>query len=822
LQRDLFASGARVSWLGSAVMAIASLIALGSECACAQQTDVKPASNAPVMQTRDGRTVLLHDGKPVPMATYCDYILWQGPEAWRKRNEQFVKSGVKVFSLVGPKGTGDFFDSAFWPKDDEFPTEPATAQVTLDEQARIILELEPNAKFYVRLSFNPPIDFNRKHPDQLQTDEDGKTYRLPSLSSKLYLQGVDRMLRNAVSYCESRPWGDRVVGYLTAPYGEGIMLLNIDGKMFDVSACNEAAFKDWVRQRYGTDEALRKAWGRDDVALNRVAVPRDRQWLARRAAGPATFNGKSVNGADHPSNGGAKNSGLFHWTEQANAGAERDYCRFQREMFLTYVRTITFALKDQARVLGKSRVVGIDVGKQPLMGWQIASAFDGVSDSANFPSMMAFSGSWDMKALLDEPSIDMLWTPADYHARTVGFAYEPEGPADSMVLRGKTFLVENDARTYVGSGSQNLGAFLTPAQVQAGLTRNEALGLSRNFLSYWCNVGSAYFEDAQIQKSVASLVPMLDRAPSQPHRETRDAIAFVIDDTSPLYENFTSGFQSIAVIWQRILGLASCGVPYRIVLLSDLERDEFPKYKVYFFPNLFSVDDKVMALLKKKVFRDGNLAIFGPGTGITDGVHLSAEPASKLLGVKMELLARSTQRRVIIQESDAQAAPISGELPAGSTFGDSLDYGPTLVPELDAVEKSGGRTLGWSNTCFFIHRPGLFLKEFGKGAAGNGDASLRGESDYAVLWSCAIPMPSGLIRSAARYAGCNVWSETSDVVYASDSFVSLHSTRAGPKKLRLPRPMTVMDAMTNEVLGREMSEIVWESKGLETRMFWLK
>jgi hypothetical protein len=787
----------------------------------AQGVEPKTAGDVPVMTHRDGRAVMLHEGKPVPAAAYCDYILWQGPGPWKHRIEQFVKSGVKVFMLTGPRGSGDFFDSAFWPMDDQFPAEPATAQITLDDQAKIILELEPNAKFYIRPSFNPPIDFVRKHPDQMQTDEDGKTYRLPSISSKLYLQGVDRMLRNTVSYCESRPWSDHVIGYMPGPYGEGLLPLNIDGKMFDVSACNEAAFKEWVRQRYATDDALRKAWGQSDITLDQVAVPRDRQWLARRAAGPATIGGKPVNGEGHPSNGGAKNKGYFHWIEQANAGAERDYCRFMREHFLNYVRTITFALKDQTRVLGKTRVVGIDVGKQPLMGWQIASAFDGVADSANFPNILPLSGSWDIKPLLDEPSIDLLWTPADYHARTVGFAYEPEGPADSMVLRGKTFFVENDARTFVGGGSTNLGAFLTPAQVQAGLTRNEALGLSRNYFSYWCNVSSGYFDDAQIQKSIASMVPMLDAAPDHPHKETRDAIAFVIDDTSPMYENFTSGFQSIAVIWQRILGLASCGVPYRVVLLSDLERDNFPKYKVYFFPNLFCVDDKVIALLKKKVLRDGNIAIFGPGTGITDGVNLTAEPASKLLGVKMELLPRSTQRRVIIQEPDGQAGPISGELPAGATFGDSLDYGPTLVPELDAVEKSGGRTLGWANTCFFIHRPGLFLRESGLGAAGNGNAQPRGEGDYAVVWSCAVPLPPELIRATARYAGCNIWSQTNDVVYASDSFVALHSLRAGPKTLRLPARMNVKDALTGEVIGSDLAEIQWQGKGLETRMFWL-
>ena len=41
-------------------------------------------------------------------------------------------------------------------------------------------------------------------------------------------------------------------------------------------------------------------------------------------------------------------------------------------------------------------------------------------------------------------------------------------------------------------------------------------------------------------------------------------------------------------------------------LLSDLERDNFPAYKVFLFPNLFKVDDNVEALLRRKVLRDGN------------------------------------------------------------------------------------------------------------------------------------------------------------------------------------------------------------------------
>jgi len=98
----------------------------------------------------------------------------------------------------------------------------------------------------------------------------------------------------------------------------------------------------------------------------------------------------------------------------------------------------------------------------------------------------------------------------------------------------------------------------------------------------------------------------------------------------------------LAVFRQIQEGLAICGVPYRIHLLSDLSKENCPDYKCYLFPNLFKVDENVEHLLKQKVFRNGHLAIFGPGTGITDGKTLSADGASKLLGVPMELIRKSS------------------------------------------------------------------------------------------------------------------------------------------------------------------------------------
>ncbi|HOS43241.1 MAG TPA: hypothetical protein PK794_06075, partial [Armatimonadota bacterium] len=239
---------------------------------------------------------------------------------------------------------------------------------------------------------------------------------------------------------------------------------------------------------------------------------------------------------------------------------------------------------------------------------------------------------------------------------------------------------------------------------------------------------------------------------------------------------------------------------------------------VYLFPNLFVVDDRVMALLRATVLRDGNLAIFGPATGIHDGAHLSADGATRLFNVEMELIPRTTVRHVIVQD---HGHPISAELPASLTYGDRMAYGPTLVPQEWAVENAGGVPLGHANACWFIHRTGLFLKEMGAGAAGNGAPGARGAGDYALLFSSAMPLPANLLRAAARYAGCHIWCEQDDVIYASDAFVALHSVKAGPRVIALPRPCTVTNALTREVIGDPLTEIRVTVSPPETFLFTL-
>ena len=699
----------------------------------------------------DGRPVIQHNGQPVPQSVYCDYIQ-RGD--WEERIREFVDSGVTVF-CVCPHGLET---SAWWGGVADAEKLKTTTLRSVKQQAEFILTLQPDALFYIRLSSTVPEWWGAQYPEEMQTDEAGKRYWDASLPSARYLQDVAAFLNRLVTHCESQSWGERIIGYLEAPSGEGCMPLTFFSKLFDVSPANEAAFKAWIGAHYAGDSALQQAWGEGEVTRAQVQIPRDSAWYAKKQAAATTLAGKAA-----PQNSMAIDtlftfSGLFHWCEEENATPERDYCRFIRAAFIHKFRWIARAIKARAAAFGRKRLLGFDIAEQPLLGWQIALAFNGYGAGAEYPNILLLSGSWDVAELLDDELINVSFTPADYHARAVGFAFEAEGVSDSMLLRGKTMIIENDARSYLGQGLTEQGSPRNIKEVEAALLRNAAMTLSRGIQSYWCNVGSSYFHDAPIQQIIRKTAGMLDRLNSAPRHETREAIAFIIDDESTLCEDLTSGYQSLSVIWQRIFGLAHCGLPYRIFLLSDLRKETFPRYHTYFFPNLFKVNEEVLELLHQRVLRDGNLAIFGPATGITDGRHLGSAGATTLLDIPMELQFRNAQRSVIVQHLAGH--PITRELPASLTYGDSLPYGPLIIPAGEfAVEEHGGVPLGHAVSCWALNRTGLLLKEFGRGTAGNGTPGARGAGDYGVVWSVAMPLPGTLLRAAARYAGRHIWCE---------------------------------------------------------------
>ncbi len=415
--------------------------------------------------------------------------------------------------------------------------------------------------------------------------------------------------------------------------------------------------------------------------------------------------------------------------------------------------------------------------------------------------MHPVSGAFAMAELLDIPELDVVATPHDYLHRGMGFGYEGEGIGDSVVRHGKLMLMEEDQRTFSLSEEGRWNFLKDIAEAKAGLWRNLGCSLSRGYNTYPMDVcGPSFFMDDGIQEVLAARRVVHEAALSWPRREV-PCIVMVVDDASVLHEDFTIGYQYLAVIHQRLYGLSRCGVPFRLHLLDDLARDDFPTcHKVFLFPNLFHVTHDRLKLLRDKVFRNGNVAIFGPASGITDGRRLSAETATELTGIPLELVRKESPRFVTTDRFDH---PITERLPSRLDYGDSLPYGPLLVPqEHPDVKRLGG--IQWPTA---RDGAGLVIREMG---------------GWTSVFTCAVPLPAPLLRELARHSGTHVYSESDDdLIFADSCTLAIHSVRPGRRTVALPRASTVWDLVARRKVGEGLTELRISVEPPQTKLYYL-
>ena len=728
--------------------------------------DCSPAQET--LQQVAGRRILIADGRALT-ACYSE----THPHKMHLHNRQMAAAGVEVFMLIVRGGfCDDWHTSYFWRDEGVYGDEADRADdVTLDRQAAEILDARPDAFFMVRWGSEVPKGWAEKHLDELQRGPAGAR-REASYASRLAAEGRAEMARQVVRYCESRPWGSRVIGY--APFGqdEGTTNLAICDTLFDEAPVVTVRFREFLRRRYASDCELRKAWGDEVATLATARPPTEGEWERAR-------------------------QGWMHWPDPKALRRYQDFFLMMRE-------TIEF---QRATELGATRAAAsrpvfaaTDALKQPMMGWLIRDAFEGLGLGMNYRNILLASGSIDVGGILDRPELDALITPADYTARSCGFGFAPEGIGDSLVLRGKTIFVEDDARSWATNERNSQGAWRTVEECRAGLLRNLAICASRGFIPYWMNVGLGFFDDPDVLDIVAEQIPVRRALLTRPHVHTEHAIAMILDDSSPLDEDFTTGFQNLACLRQRNDHLARTGLPYRVYLLSDVEREDFPSFRAYLFPNLFRLTPERLALIRRKLMRNGSMLIFGPGTAIGDGTRLGPEFASELLGIPMELDAKQSARRVLVH---AGAHPALAGIAGTEVYGDSYSYGPILQPAADFA-KSGAVELGKVSAWWYCNRAGLVLKP---------------HPDCSVVFSMATPLPAALLRSLALHAGCCPWSDFGDVVAASGNMLMVHTVRPGRRQLRIPQPATVVDAVTGKTVCRGKDRFTVTLKSPDTRVF---
>ena len=716
--------------------------------------------------TPQGRPLLAVDGKLVPMSGYCP-IFWHKP--WlEKQLPHFAEFGLGyIFTgLPWEQGTQSFWGDGSITAEPKIALPNRSGFETMDEPAQVVAARMPAARLVIRFNLTESAEWRSANPDELVITETGERLKVPSLASKTFWDNSAKGATAMIRWYETQPYADRIVAYADFWRCEGTQESTIMGWLSDRSPVMVAAWRDHLRKIYGTDAKLQIAWGDPTATIANAIPPGDRLRGPVREVAAIPF-----------------------WQAGKNNAPLRDWLLCLRGLFHQRVRQIAAALRDGCH--GRVPILH-DMLKQPMQGWNIAEFFHPGQAMQPFGfELMAGCGSSAVAELFDAPGVDGLITPHDYQARGMGGIFEPEGAADSCVVRGKLFLCEMDTRTYAGgfrgresAPAQNLAEF------EAITWRNIATGLSRGWWPYWMDLYADWFSDPAMQPVLARQIKVLNEATTWPHHD-EPGIAVVNDDAAMLDTDGAGRYPLLAVSEQLRLGIARCGVPYRIYLLEDLALTNLPPHKVWYFPNLFRCDRRHLELVRQ-VQKDGNLLIWGPGSGISDGEKISTASATQLTGFSFDIVPGNYQRRGLLLSGHPLTAGI-----AGQPVGDGLGYGPQLFPTTGISLAAAWAQQG-------INRSALAVQD---------------QPGWTSVFAAALPLPAGFWRNAARYAKAHVWCETDDILVASREVVALHSIVPGPKTLHLPRLARVVDLVTGMEIAASTTDIHFDLIAPGTRIF---
>ncbi len=719
------------------------------------------------------------NGHPVFLA--CHYLRnykWELQDDWprgvMRSVRQFAARGIRRFELSVCNG---WTDAGFDPG-------AGAGCYPVDAALRAILAAEPHAHVLLRLGVTPPPEWLAQHPDERECDQLGSLYEL-SFASDTGFTAVAEALTRIVRHVETAPYGGRVIGYNIHLQFEGVPLGSMtEGAMTDYSPAMRRAFREYLRRSYGSDDALRAAWGVPDVDLATVEPPTPGEHL------------------------GESSADIFH--HPVHGRKARDYYALMDELTVRRHRQVAGAVKDACAGL---KLVGMMGGYT-----QAAGEPRSIASPTGFPELQLhkhhFSGPGSWGRLFEAPEIDFFFAPTDYRNTGMGGCCLILNMPASQRLHDKLSFMEDDQRTHLHRAPNWNPGLATAAESVAAHRRNAALLYTEADICNWMEQADNWLLDDAILDNLGELNRFLQTGVSFPS-PTPDAICVLIDEDSQGWTKPTTRLDEVLFYHQRNGGLTYCGVPVRYHLLSDLAHDDFPDYKCYLLPNLYRATREKEAWLDNKVRRNGNLLIWLYGAGYVGEREFSTSTMHQLTGIRLGVHPYPWEHRIGITNWDH---PITRDLPADLTFGTDRHYGPIFHVD-DPNACILGRSFGFGMTRW----PALAIKGFGRGARGGGSNAIPyGAGDYASVYCEAPNLPASLLRGLARYAGCHVYLDSDDVVIVGKDLVMIHAVKPGPRRLHLPREMDVSDALSGEPIVSRVREISLMITGPETRLFRLK
>jgi hypothetical protein len=723
-----------------------------------------------------GGPALFIDDKPVfPMLRWIHPPPTEGDWVEKESVKDFAKAGVHLYTFgvnIGDfvnlwKGEGlvtNAKDSkkalavSFSPQKEGYEYDFSK----LDKQIERLLEVDSNAYVLLRVGLEMlgPENFwwRQRNPRELEIYSDGRA-ETQSYASGKWLQDCSSFLTSLIHHLRTTDPGLRVIGIhpCAGHAGEWVKESAMEGYATDYSEVMRDAFRAWLITKYGSLEALRKAWNDPYIHFNNVEVPSPEEQV---------------------------NADLYHFRDPSKGRKVIDYFEFLSDITANDITHLCKTIKEASNF---EMLAGVFYGYLMELSWS-----NWFFDQGRNMAYSAYqrSGHLALSKVLASSYVDFIASPYSYGFRGIGGDSAVMSITESIKLHGKLYFIEDDTRTHLSPSDSKYGRAKNTEETVSLLTRTFGHVLTRS-----CGIWyGGYYRDEEVMTTISRFMKAGEKSLGL-NRSPASEVALIIDEKSFIYEKMVKNLDWPLVYWQRHLGLSRMGTPYDIYLLNDL--DKMPsQYKCYIFLNTFHLDDVQRDLIKKVTRRDGKTSVWMYASGLINR-DVSAENMEDITGIKFSLDLTEWGVTMLITGFNH---PITRDLPADTIFGTDLHVGP-----IPYVEDPNAVVLGTIVYSRGMCVPGMAVKEF---------------SEWKSIYIGAPNVPSNVLRSIAKYAGVHIYSYSDDVLYAGRNFVCIHAVKPGEKRIRLPRKSDVYEIIKNRLVAKEATEFFEVFKTGETKLYY--
>lgn len=755
------------------------------------------------IKKHNGEPAITINGKPFPPMTAT--IRTDNPEYLKKLGD----IGIRIFYV---------FSSMRWNNPGN-ALKPDGVTETLNRITHI-LEAVPDAYIILRLNVNPSVEWINSHPEEQVLFNDGSHH--PVICTTAGSEPVDGMisfasekwreegataLREFFDEISESPLFERVIGYFLCAggtsewyYPSSVRMQNNEkGTYADFSEPFRKSYSRFLKNKYGTEEELRRVWNRDDASFEHPIIPDINERFHLYNADKEIINNLN--------NWESKAYEAEQAEDSENDSAIGIFLNVNKYLYTAdFFTALNQATADTIIHFAK---VCKDCKPNLLVG-----AFYGYFACTDYYEASHCTGVF---SIIDSGCVDFLAGPGVYNNRQPGGVVAQREMQDSLRLHNMIYICEDDARTHLSLPSiqRETMSLYTVNDSVSTLKRDFARNICEDVQGWWFdmgrNIGEEWYNHPDIlslfkrQQEISNLSYSLDRT-------KKNEIALIYDTESVhLVSDYTNKY---VLDFFRTSDIHRIGAPVDYYFHNDLSNPNMPDYKLYIMLNTYCLSDEEREAIFKKASRNHAtvLWLYAPGfINFKSQTVMDIKNIEKTVGMKLKMHTDTYFPWFKI-------SPESHEAVKGAhkdiTYG-FIDRNIRSNIWITATELQPE----FSNPAFSIEEA-ADVTVLGRYGADNSPAlAMKDYNGFLSVYCSTLVLRNDVIASIAEYSGCHIYSKSEDILYANENFVGIHASKSGKKRIHFKKPCSPYEVYEKKYYGKNVDFIDIEMNFGETKMF---